>query len=170
MAGFFLTGLIFKAKVVPEKNQGFNIMNTEKIIRSIVESSYAGCKVEHLDMGLTADLGLDSLDKVDILGQVESACRVTIPDVLAEKIETVGDLVNCVNGLRAKVPVYQVLKSDRTVGYAVRSGYRIDDGRIKCKLTGKICPEIKPTMAIKPDVDMCALVKCARYQQYQKTK
>ena len=25
-------------------------MNTEKIIRSIVESSYAGCKVESLDM------------------------------------------------------------------------------------------------------------------------
>ena len=145
-------------------------MNTEKIIRSIVESSYAGCKVESLDMGLTADLGLDSLDKIDILDQVERACRVSIPDVLAEKIETVGDLVSCVNGLRAKVPVCQVLKSDRTVGHVVRSAYRIDDGRIKCSLTGGFCPEIKPTMVIRPMEDMCALVKCARYQQYQKTK
>lgn len=145
-------------------------MNTEKIIRSIVESSYAGCKVESLDMGLTSELGLDSLDKIDILVKVERACRVSIPDVLAEKIETVGDLVSCVNGLRAKVPVDRVLSKRLSGGRVVRSAYRIDDGRIKCSLTGGFCPEIKPTMVIRPMEDMCALVKCARYQQYQKTK
>jgi acyl carrier protein len=145
-------------------------MNTEKIIRSIVESSYAGCKVESLDMGLTSELGLDSLDKIDILVKVERVCRVRIPDVLAEKIETVADLVCCVKELRAGVPVDRVLSKKVSGGRVVCSAYRIDDGRVKCNLTGTVCPEIKPTMAIKPDVDMCALVKCARYQQYQKTK
>lgn len=146
-------------------------MDIEKIVRSIVESSsYAGCKVENLNMGLTSELGLDSLDKIDILVKVERACRVRIPDVLAEKIETVADLVCCVKELRAGVPVDRVLSKKVSGGRVVRSAYRIDDGRIKCSLTGGFCPEIKPTMVIRPMEDMCALVKCARYQQYQKSK
>ncbi len=145
-------------------------MDIEKIVRSIVESSYTGCKVESLNMGLTSELGLDSLDKIDILVKVERVCRVRIPDVLAEKIETVADLVCCVKELRAGVPVDRVLSKKVSGGRVVRSAYRIDDGRIKCSLTGGFCPEIKPTMVIRPMEDMCALVKCARYQQYQKTK
>ena len=44
------------------------------------------------------DIGLDSLDKVEILMEVEEEFDVEISDQEAQKLETVEDLVNLING------------------------------------------------------------------------
>jgi len=50
-----------------------------------------------LSMNLELDLGLDSLEKVELLANVEGAFRIQIPDVQAAQIFSVGDLVEAVN-------------------------------------------------------------------------
>ncbi len=55
-------------------------------------------KPEQLEPGavLDADLGADSLTKVEIIMALEDKFGVTVPDELAERVETVGDLLEAV--------------------------------------------------------------------------
>lgn len=46
-----------------------------------------------LDSNLNDDLGLDSLDTTDIIMHIEKEFGISIPDIDAEKIHTVGQLV-----------------------------------------------------------------------------
>jgi acyl carrier protein len=48
---------------------------------------------------LTADLGADSLDKVEIGMMVEETFNIVIPDEAMEKVQTVGDLQEALAGL-----------------------------------------------------------------------
>jgi long-chain acyl-CoA synthetase len=50
-----------------------------------------------LSMTLELDLGLDSLERVELLANVEGAFRIQIPELEASQIFTVGDLVEAVN-------------------------------------------------------------------------
>jgi long-chain acyl-CoA synthetase len=50
-----------------------------------------------LSMNIELDLGLDSLERVELLANVEGAFRIQIPDVKAAQIFSVGDLVEAVN-------------------------------------------------------------------------
>ena len=54
------------------------------------------CNPEDITMEslLVDDLGADSLDAIDIVMSVEDTFKVEVPDVIIEKIETVGDIVN----------------------------------------------------------------------------
>jgi acyl carrier protein len=45
---------------------------------------------------IDADLGADSLDKVEIIMQCEEQFGVTVPDDLAEQVETVEDVYELV--------------------------------------------------------------------------
>ena len=53
-----------------------------------------GVKVEQLSPGasLDADLGADSLTKVEIVMGIEERFGVTIPDELSERVQTVEDV------------------------------------------------------------------------------
>lgn len=42
----------------------------------------------------TNDLGADSLDTVELIMEFEKAFGISIPDDFAEKINTVGDVIN----------------------------------------------------------------------------
>lgn len=53
-------------------------------------------KVITEDMSLMDDLGLDSLDKIEIWLGVEEEFLIDIPDDEVKKINTVGDMVNLV--------------------------------------------------------------------------
>ncbi len=44
------------------------------------------------DARLEEDLGADSLDKVEIIMAIEERFSISVPDELAEKVSTVGDL------------------------------------------------------------------------------
>lgn len=45
---------------------------------------------------LVEDLGVDSLDAIDIIMSVEDEFKIEVPDEIIEKIETVGDIINYV--------------------------------------------------------------------------
>lgn len=44
------------------------------------------------DARLEEDLGADSLDKVEIIMNVEERFSISVPDEVAERVSTVGDL------------------------------------------------------------------------------
>lgn len=56
-----------------------------------------------LSMNLDLDLGLDSLEKVELLANVERAFRIQVPDLKAAQIFSVGDLVDAVNSASPQV-------------------------------------------------------------------
>ena len=48
----------------------------------------------NMDASFTNDLGVDSLDTVELIMEFEKEFDITIPDEEAEQIATVGDAVN----------------------------------------------------------------------------
>ena len=48
------------------------------------------------EANFTNDLGADSLDRVELVMEIEDEFGITIPEELAEKIATVGDAVKFV--------------------------------------------------------------------------
>lgn len=48
------------------------------------------------DLSLTDDLGLDSLDMIDFLMQCEKEFNSRVPDDVAERITTVGELIDAI--------------------------------------------------------------------------
>jgi len=51
------------------------------------------------------ELGIDSLDKINISFEVEEAFRITIPDDALGSLRTVGDVVDGVVRLRNSAPL-----------------------------------------------------------------
>ncbi len=58
-----------------------------------------------MDSSFVVDLGADSLDVVDILTLVEEEFDVMIPDAFLDKIATVGQAVDYIEGAVSKHPV-----------------------------------------------------------------
>ena len=77
-------------------------LTTEQLtdeIRSMVEEKL-GVAAEEItpEKSLINDLGADSLDSVELMMSVEQKFGVAIPEEAAEKINTVGDIVNYLQG------------------------------------------------------------------------
>ena len=54
------------------------------------------------DARIEEDLGADSLDKVEIIMSVDERFNVSVPDELAERVSTVGDLFEVLSELLEK--------------------------------------------------------------------
>jgi acyl carrier protein len=52
-----------------------------------------------LSTALKEDLGMDSFDLVELVVELEEEFRITIPDELAKRIRTVGDIIAVVESL-----------------------------------------------------------------------
>lgn len=70
----------------------------EKIRDIIVEQLQVEKDEVKLDTNLMKDLSADSLDAVEIIMAIEDEYGIEIPDEAAEKIQTVKDLVDFVEG------------------------------------------------------------------------
>lgn len=70
----------------------------EKVTEIIVEKLGVGADEVTREASFTNDLGADSLDTVELIMDFEKAFDITIPDEDAEKIATVGDAVDYVEG------------------------------------------------------------------------
>ena len=59
-----------------------------------------GCQPEQLiaDAALNVDLGLDSLQTIELVMEVERVFTIEISDYELDDIITVGDLIRCVKG------------------------------------------------------------------------
>ena len=75
---------------------------TERATKIIVEKLFVEESEVTLSANLKNDLGADSLDVVDLIMEFEKEFQIAIPDEQAEKIVTVGDIVEY---LTATVPV-----------------------------------------------------------------
>lgn len=69
----------------------------EKIKEIIVDQLGVEEEMITMDTNMMKDLDADSLDAVEIILGVEDEFEIEIPDDVAEKFETVGDLVSYVD-------------------------------------------------------------------------
>jgi len=69
------------------------------VFKTLIE--IGGCDESELtdDANLVEDLGLDSLDSVEFIMELEKQFNMVIPDEVAETVETVGDASKAVEGL-----------------------------------------------------------------------
>ena len=67
-----------------------------KVVEIIVDK--LGVKAEEVvpEASFTAHLGADSLDSVELIMEFEKAFDLQIPDEVAEKISTVGDVITLI--------------------------------------------------------------------------
>ena len=69
----------------------------ERVLKTVTEivAEHAGMAVEDIQErhSLENDLGLDSLDQVEIVMEIEEQLDVDVPDSIAEEVRTVGDIV-----------------------------------------------------------------------------
>jgi acyl carrier protein len=72
---------------------GGEIMVFEKIKKIIAEQLGIGEDEIKMDSSFVDDLGADSLDIVELIMALETEFDLEIPDEEAEKISTVGDVV-----------------------------------------------------------------------------
>ncbi len=73
-------------------------MDREQRIKEII-ADQLGVEVDKLtpDAKFVEDLGADSLDVVELIMSFEEEFDIEIPDEDAEKIKTVGDVINYLN-------------------------------------------------------------------------
>jgi acyl carrier protein len=71
-------------------------------IKSIIEDQLAITDLEKITMNtnLREDLEADSLDAVEIIMAVEDELDIEIPDEIAERFQTVGQIVDYLEGLK----------------------------------------------------------------------
>ncbi len=68
--------------------------NTSKVKEIIVAKLGVDANQITPEASFTNDLGADSLDTVELVMEFEKAFNIQIPDEDAEKIATVGDVIN----------------------------------------------------------------------------
>lgn len=77
-------------------------MNSIEIVTDAIE--YVG-GVDRSEITISAtleDLGLDSLDKAEIVMKLEKQLSISIDDDIADEWETVGDAINYLDSLNSK--------------------------------------------------------------------
>ncbi|MGL4425795.1 MAG: acyl carrier protein [Cetobacterium sp.] len=70
----------------------------DKIIEIVVEQLGVDADQVTLEANFVEDLGADSLDTVELIMAFEEEFEVEIPDTDAEKIKTVQDVINYIEG------------------------------------------------------------------------
>jgi len=81
----------FSSGVVPSRDRVL-----EDVKEIVAEQKGIALQTIRASHALEADLGCDSLDKVEILMETEEHFNITATDEVEEKIHTVGDIVDAV--------------------------------------------------------------------------
>jgi acyl carrier protein len=77
------------------------VTTSQKIITLVAEHLMLE-EADIVESSTFVDLGIDSLDEIEIIMEVENSFNVEIPDSAAGAIKTVGDLVGLVESLISK--------------------------------------------------------------------
>ena len=75
----------------------------QTVVSAIAEVKHVPPERIRLDTAL-ADLGMDSLDTVTMLFELESRLEISIPDDAAKSVRTVGDVVDGLRRLSESEP------------------------------------------------------------------
>lgn len=65
----------------------------ERTVNILKDYCEAGCEIT-MESGLIDDLGLSSLDVINLIGEFEAEFDISIPDRLIPSMRTVGDIVS----------------------------------------------------------------------------
>ena len=96
---FYLT---FAAKIVYESLKFTVMSEIESRVKAIIIEKFGVSESEVTsDANFTNDLGADSLDRVELVMNIEDEFGISIPEDQAEKIATVGDAVKFVEEMVA---------------------------------------------------------------------
>mgnify|MGYP003510923957 CR=1 FL=1 len=79
------------------KSELFRKLRTERIDKLGVEE-----KEVTPTASFTNDLGADSLDTVELIMEFEKEFNISIPDEIADKIVTVGEVEKCISNILTK--------------------------------------------------------------------
>jgi acyl carrier protein len=80
-----------------------NIVSIEKRVIDIISEQTDVDKTEITgETSFSHDLNFDSLDLIELVMGFEDEFEMTIPDVEAEKVETVGDVINYIACVQSK--------------------------------------------------------------------
>jgi acyl carrier protein len=127
-------------------------MDTRSFVYSII-SSKTGMKNISDTQKLRDDLGLDSLDQLQLIMQIEDEYR--LPEITSEKmsvIQTVGDLINVIEATDTKPMIIK----NNTPSLKL---YTIKANVPYCKITEKKCDKLHSTMGIRNFSD-CSPERC----------
>jgi acyl carrier protein len=92
-----------RPKSVPKVQEGrFPIMEqlTEKVLSALASTKHIPVETIKLESSLD-DLGLDSLDKVTLLFELEQQLNLSIPDEELRSVRTVADVVAAISKIAA---------------------------------------------------------------------
>ena len=75
---------------------------------------------------LAADLGVDSIDRLEFVIQLEEDFRLNIPDDICDKLQTIGDAIEIVaKGVRRqRGSLLEVARGSKFIPLGVRKGAR----------------------------------------------
>lgn len=112
----FLTKSISKR---PEEREGDRALLSDETGRKVVECISPLLKekipLRAID-NLELDLGLDSLQRIEMVVAIEKAFSMKLPETFGSEVQTVGELVEKVKGFRAQgtyeTPVSEVVRSE----------------------------------------------------------
>ena len=74
----------------------------EDVKQIVADQTGIALEMIHETSHLDTDLNFDSLDKVEIVMELEEHFDISVPDEVADEIRTVGDIVNGVTRLLEK--------------------------------------------------------------------
>ena len=79
-------------------------MLIEEQVKKII-AEQLGVKLEQVtdDSNLTSDLGADSLDKVELIMNLEEVLEIEIPDDESEQLKTVKEVIEFVNKIKTGI-------------------------------------------------------------------
>jgi len=90
-----LTLLVKSGKIIEILNNlGGNIMDFEKLQNLVVEGLGVSKEKVTLEADLSADLGADSLDAVELIMAIEDEFDITIDDEVAQSFKTIKEIVD----------------------------------------------------------------------------
>lgn len=72
----------------------------EKVAKIVAEQLGVDESTITLESSIIDDLGADSLDIVELIMAFEQEFNIEIPDETAEKITTIGDVVDYINSVK----------------------------------------------------------------------
>ena len=84
------------------EQEGYMVVSAQRILETLQErlSALTGGKHVTGDADLVADLGLDSLQVMELLMEMEDAFDISIPVNTISEIKTIGELVDAIHAIK----------------------------------------------------------------------
>lgn len=91
-----------EGRVAREEDERLSSDETGRVVRECIEPLLREGMTVHLQDNLELDLGLDSLQRIELVVALEKAFSLSLPETFASEVQTVGELVGRIKEFKAK--------------------------------------------------------------------